>query len=51
MTVLLIWSLADIGPPLLVTSGNQVFDLLSSDPVAWQPHECISDTRGAGQES
>lgn len=38
MTVLLIWSLADIEAPLLITSENQVIDLLTSDPIAWQQH-------------
>ena len=38
MTVLLIWSLANIEAPLLITSENQAIDLLSSDPVAWQQH-------------
>lgn len=38
MTVLLIWSLADIEAPLLITSENQVIDLLTSDPVDWQHH-------------
>ena len=38
MTVLLIWSLADIEPPRLITSDNQVIDLLTSDPAAWQKH-------------
>lgn len=38
MTVLLIWSLVDIEAPLLITSENQVIDLLSSNPAAWQQH-------------
>jgi len=38
MTVLLIWSLADVEAPLLITSENQVIDLLTSDPVDWQHH-------------
>lgn len=38
MTVLLIWSLADIEAPLLITSENQVIDLLTSDPAGWQQH-------------
>ena len=38
MTVLLIWSLVDIEAPRLITSDNQVIDLLTSNPVAWQQY-------------
>lgn len=38
MTVLLVWSLVDIEAPRLITSDNQVIDLLTSDPVAWLQH-------------
>lgn len=38
MTVLLIWSLVDVEAPLLITSENQVIDLSTSNPVAWQHH-------------
>jgi hypothetical protein len=38
MTVLLVWSLVDIEAPRLITSDNQVIDLLANNPIVWQQH-------------
>jgi hypothetical protein len=38
MTVLLIWSLADIQSPRIITSDKHVIDLLATDPTIWVSH-------------
>jgi hypothetical protein len=38
MTVLLIWSLADVQSPRIITSDKHVIDLLATDPAIWASH-------------
>lgn len=38
MTALLVWPLVNMEAPRLITSDNQVINLLTSNPATWQQH-------------